>query len=484
MKSVLRLKVGSRIERIYASIRIRASSSMSRVPSWSASLAARVRERFSRIRSLPKFAITHVQPPVLLVLMAGTTVAQYEKAGQLGRLDAALGRYSKRFRTVALLTNDREDFTGKLSHERVRHLRSRIPFAGDSTKLALNALLHLRTVRNTSSIVMFDEQSAPSAWLTSSLSGAKITMSIGAPWAPPRSSGFANWKGFLVRVGMNRADQLIEWRSPSAKNKTPRIDNAELHVLPQLTDTDLYCPLTTTDPTRPRTVGVFIDSSDESAARVVAGVTKRLQQRGIDAVIRVLVAGERSESFAASLNAETSNLSSKIEFQAVPSAEMLPDAISRMRMCVAFDGAASTTNLLRAMSSGVPGIAVGVQEIDSLNEPNKADWTSFVLRSGATEEEITKSIETLFREPGLRLRLAREGRRFVVANHSLDSVAALESELLIVSSSHHNRTHRYQSEDFDAETEAEGLALMIEAVQAPEEDNEPVAGSSEQQKAA
>lgn len=431
------------------------------------SVSTRVGRVFARMfsRELPPLAITQIQRPALLVLMAGTTVQQYEQAGQLGRLTASLERHARYFRTVLLMTADRSSYTEQIALEGVRHLRTPVPWPFSGASLAsLGVLLRFRSVRQTTAVVLIDEQAASAGWLASRLGGSAMSMSVGAPWAPPRNSSVDGWRQWLMRKALNRVESIVEW--PGTKERL-ELPNTETVILPPLVDVDLYCPLTTTDPARPRTIGVFIGPENETGARIIIGVAERLKRRRQNAVVRVFVTGAGGRTArAAALQGEAQERDVAIEFEPLPEYEMLPDAISRMRLCVAFGTGDSVQYLLRAMASGVPGIAIEADQAQSGSGSEASegpDWTNFVLNSSATEEEITRNIETLFREPGVRLRLAREGRRFVVASHSLDALAARETRLLLGPDANSFAVEPAEA-PYDPEAEAEKLAAMLEMV--------------------
>lgn len=403
-----------------------------------------------------------MQPPMLIVMMAGTSIEQYEQAGQLGRLSASLERHTRYFRTILLMTADRTDYTSVFGIDRVRHMRlpTPVPSAPSSgIALLISVIFRFRTVRMATSIVILDEESASAGWLASRLSRSGLSMSSGAPWSPPRHMNIEGRRRWFARAALRRMAQVVQW--PTSEDLTA-IDGVEVSTLPHLVDADLFCPLTTTDPARPRTVGVFLGTDGEANARVMLGVAEKLIRRKQSAVLRVFVNGHDAESRAAALQAEVVDRVGQIEFQTLPRIEMLPDAIARLRMCMAFDDAESVQNLLRAMASGVPGIAVKREAFDD-EDADAPGWSRFVLKSGPTEEEITRNIETLFREPGIRLRMAREGRRFVVANHSLEALAAKESKLLLGENSLDAMNFSPEPE-FDAGAEAEKLAQMLELV--------------------
>lgn len=413
-------------------------------------------------------AITHVQPPALLIMMAGTTVRQYEQAGQLGRLAASLERHAKFFRTVVLMTTDRSDYSQQFESGRVRHLRMPLPVPNGVVSLLLSAAFRFRTMRRVTSVVILDEPAAPAGWLAGRLSRSSASMSADAQWAPPRSPNVNGLRHLLVRAALRRIEQVFEWGATELPPYTP---NATRVVIPSLIDSDLYCPLTTTDPAKPRTVGVFMGTESEVDARVVMGVAERLARRGQSAAIRVLMDGQGAEALAASLQAEVEERGLDVEFLTMPPVEMLPDAINQLRICVAFNDSESVQNLLRAMASGVPGIAIEPRSGSEFVEQEEPDWTYFVLRCGSSEWEIAQSIETLFREPGVRLRMAREGRRFVIANHSLEALAARESKLLL-GADLLVQSIVIREPEFDAAAEAEKLAQMLELVGVTRDDLE------------
>lgn len=409
----------------------------------------------------PPLGITLVQPPILIVLMAGTSVQEYEEAGQLGRLSAALQRHTRYFRTVLLMTTDRTDYTENLDTAQVRHVRMPKllpPGPSGGFALLLSMIFRFRSVSKAASVVILDEESAPAGWLASRLNGSRFSMSMGAPWAPPRYMNVEGKRRWLERAALRRVGQVVQWMPTDGFAPG---DSAEVSHLPQLIDADLFCPLTTTDPTRPRMVGVFLGTEDEADARVMMGVAERLARRKQTAILRVFVSGHGAESRAAALQAEVAERGSAIEFQTMPRIEMLPDAIARLRMCIAFKDPKSIENLLRSMASGVPGIAVDREAGDSDDDVEAPGWSRFVLTSGRTEEELSRNIETLFREPGVRLRMAREGRRFVIASHSLEAVSANESRLLLGEELLEKMNFAPEAE-FDADAEAEKLASMLE----------------------
>jgi hypothetical protein len=86
---------------------------------------------------------------------------------------------------------------------------------------------------------------------------------------------------------------------------------------------------------------------------------------------------------------------------------MLPDAVARLRARVGFDDPVASQLLLSAMSSGVACILIDPDPTVTIKDLGGANWLHFVSRSEATQERTAKNIETLFREPEVRLRLAR-----------------------------------------------------------------------------
>ncbi len=321
-------------------------------------------------------------------------------------------------------------------------------------------------IRKATSVVIVDEQSAPTGWMVSRLSGSCLSMSVGAPWGPPQDMNTEGMRRWVVRAAIRRVEQIVQWPNVDVQ---PSTDERAVLALPNLVDADLFCPLTTTDPARPRTVGVFLGAENEADARVILGVSGRLARRNQSVVIRVFVSGHEAESRASAMQAEVAEQDLSIEFQTLPRVEMRPDAIARLRMCIAFNDAESIQNLLQAMASGVPGIAVAPAAADE--EVDKPGWSRFVLFSSPTEEEISRNIETLFREPGVRLRMAREGRRFVIANHSLEALATRESKLLL-GPDHLDNSDFIPEDEFDSDAEAEKLAQMLEMVGVMRTDSE------------
>ncbi len=411
-------------------------------------------------RPQPPMQITEIQPPTLLVLMAGTTIEQYEQAGQLGRIAASLERHARLFRTVMLMSTDSTDYTELIGVERVKHVKMPLlvpRLLPGGIALSMSALVRFRTVRKASSVVILDEESAVSGWISKRLSGSGLSMSSDAPWAPPRHMSIEGKRRWLARAAMRRIDHFVQWPT----GKSPHgIEESKALFLPELIDADLFCPLETTDPNRPRTVGVFIGSDDEADGRIVLGVAERLIRRQQTAVLQVFVTGHSAEPRASSLQSEASERGLPVSFQQLPRSEMLPDAIARLRLCIAFDGSEPVRGLLQAMASGVPGIAV---QKKSEGETESPGWSRFVLPSGPTEEEISRNIETLFREPGVRLRMAREGRRFVIASHSLDALSAIETRHLLGDNPLETPLEIPEPE-FDADAEAEKLAQMLEGL--------------------
>lgn len=388
-----------------------------------------LRARFRQVT--PPYAITHIQPPALLVVMAGTTVARYQDAGQFGRLSGALERYSQHFKTVMLLTADQKNFTVEFSSDRVRHLSSRLGFGPSGFSILITLAVRLRAVRRSTSVVILDEQAATAGWVASKLSGSRLTMTVGAPWAPPRSTSIIGWRNWSNRTALRRVERLIRWQTADSRSNGPPTPNAENTCLPALVDSNLFCPVTNTDPSRPRVIGVFLRADQEMESRLVLATAERLARRGLDARLRVMIDGEGRESKANALNSETAGKDIPVEFRAIPPVEMLPDVLAHMRMCLSFEHPASDWDFLKAMSCGVPCVLVERPEVSRSFSREERSITRFLLRSSANEEQIVKSIETLLREPGIRLRMAREGRKFVVNSHSLAAVSATESRLLL-----------------------------------------------------
>ncbi len=394
-------------------------------------IGSKVRARFRNV--LPPFAITHIQPPALLVIMAGTTVSQYEEAGQLGRFAASLARHTRHFRTVILLTADSEDFTSKFATEKVLHLRSPLKAPSNRTSVLLTIIVKLRIVRSATSVLILDEQAAVAGWVCASVSKSRLSMSISAPWSPPRRANVMNRPHWLTRVALRRVKLLVKWPVEGSipyGSESAYTPNAETVSLSSLVDSDLYCPITTTDPAKPRITGVFLDAARELDSRLVLAVAERLARHGIDVKLSVLIDGHGREARSSALNAEITGRKMPVGFQSLPAPEMLPDAIDQMGICLAFRNSESEQNILRAMSVGVPCIVSGDWTDRPTDSPSPG-YAGFVLRSEVSEEQITRCIEVLLREPGIRLRMASEGRRFVLANHSIDALSSQESQLLL-----------------------------------------------------
>jgi hypothetical protein len=202
---------------------------------------------------------------------------------------------------------------------------------------------------------------------------------------------------------------------------------------------------------------------------MVIGVAEHLLKRRQHLVMRVLIASAHGASEkAAALESEAAQRGVNVEFHLLPAPEMLPDAVARMRVCIGFNDPVSSQLLLRAMSSGVPCISIDPDPTVTSGDFEGANWSQFVLSSEATQEAIAKNIETLFREPGVRLRLALEGRRSISSRHSFDSLVALESDLLLKTSSGYVEDTVIDTEpEFDPDAEAAKLAMMLEAVGVP-----------------
>ncbi|MDA0676529.1 MAG: hypothetical protein O2788_00805 [Chloroflexi bacterium] len=336
------------------------------------------------------------------------------------------------------------------------------PLRGSSALLA-SVAIRFRSVRQASVVTAMDEQSVPAGWLASKLSNSALTVSLGTPWSVPDELSREWQPGRLHRKALRQVRLSVGW---------PRATAAELTALPEpyrlpvLVDVDLYCPLTTTDPARPRTVGVFLGSDHDSRGRMVIGVAEHLLKRRQHLVLRVFIASTHGASEkVAALESEATQRGVNVEFHLLPAPEMLPDAIARMRLCVGFNDPVSSQLLLRAMSSGVPCISIDPDPTVTSGDFEGADWSQFVLRSETTQEDVARNIETLFREPGVRLRMAREGRRFVRSRHSFDALVALESDLLLKTSSGYVEDSVIDTEpEFDAEAEAAKLAMMLESV--------------------
>ncbi len=434
---------------------------ISAIAEWSggSGLWSGVRSRASSVFSfgLPRLAITSVRLPVLVVMMAGTKVSQYEQAGQLGRLSASLERHTTHFRYVLLMSPDRTDYTAHFDSDRIHHLRARLPLLSGGVALLLSVIFGLRILRRATSVMILDEQAAVAGRLVRRLSGSDLFVSAGAPWAPPRRVDVWKRRRWLTRAALRRVDQVIRW---PATDLEPVLAKAHVETLPHLVDADLFCPLTTTDPTRPRAIGVFLAAENEAGARVTIGVAERLARRGQGVVLQVFVIGTGAEAASHALQSEVAERDLPIQFQVLPRIEMLPDAIAHLRIGVAFDDLDSIHNLLRAMAAGVPGITLVSEPPDGAAAATS--WSRFVLQSEPTEQAIARNIEALLREPGIRLRMAREGRRFVIANHSLEAVATRES-LLLRGADRDEPEEPAVEPEFDADTEAETLAQMLEA---------------------
>ena len=150
-----------------------------------AAIADYARRRYTK--DLPELAVTAIHPPTLLILMGGTTIAEYDRAGQVGRLSSALERYARHYRTVLLMTPDSKDFTVRLDVPRVRHLTmpTYLPVRG-SAAMSLATAMRFRSIRHASVVNVMDEQAASAGWLASKLSDSPFSISLGVPWSAPR----------------------------------------------------------------------------------------------------------------------------------------------------------------------------------------------------------------------------------------------------------------------------------------------------------
>jgi glycosyltransferase involved in cell wall biosynthesis len=457
----MRLLTGERKDRLLAM----SSPVTSRVGAlWQRAVAKaprlKLQERIAarRERPQPELVITPMPRTLLVVTMVNLTAQSYAEAGQLARLSAALARYERHFDEVVLVTPDRVDFSDQLEAENVSHMRSIVP-GPKIFRTAVTVARNSRLMRRATAVMAFDEPGAVPGWLAARLSGSGLTLSVGAPWAPPRSlTRLEGLKAWPVRKAMRRITDVTIWEGEVERDPA---ENASPHWLPSFVDADLYCPLVTTDPARPRMVGAFLNAADTASAIGLIGVADRLKRDGHNVMFRVfLLSGAAAEVQAAALQGDVAERSAPIEFLALPRTEMLPDVISRLRICLSFGSGEALPFTLRAMSSGVPCVVVGASEAES--GERRRGWRDFVLHAGTSNEDIAHAIEALFREPGLRLRMGREGRRLVIARHSLDAIAREEAAVFKGEPLEHEAQEA--EPEFNANDEAEKLAAMLEAL--------------------
>lgn len=376
----------------------------------------------------PQLKITKSPKTALAITMASATVSQYVESGLMSRLSMALERYSSHFDEVVLVTPDRESFTEHFGIENVTHVPVKRSIPGPwILKMSVSVALQFKAMRGATVVLALDEAGAAPGWLISRLSGCQLVLSAGAPWAPPRPKRpFDGLKAWPVRQAVKRISDVTLWDGESGR---PRALRAESHRLPAYVDAELYSPLVMTDPERPRMVGAFLSASDTESAMGLMGAADTLKRDGHDLMFRVfLLASSGAEAKAAELQAGVVERSAPIEFIALPRIELLPDVISRLRICLSFGADHALPFTLRALSAGVPCVVAGVDVDD--RSGRERDWRDYVIRTGNSNRDIVRAIESLLREPLLRLRLGREGRRLVMTQHSLDAIAAKEVAIL------------------------------------------------------
>ena len=429
-----------------------------------------LRERFAGAFERPKgplMVITKRPRTKLAVTMASVTVKHYIDAGQVARLSDALSRYAKGFDEVVFITPDRMTLTDEFAAENVTHLRV-LPFVYGPWifRTAISTVLRFRSFHNVTAVLALDEAGAVPGWIVAKASGSDLVLSAGAPWAPPKpKKPFDGIKAWPVRQAVKRISDVTLWEGETGRG---RAESAERHALPAFVDANLYCPLITTDPSQPRMVGAFVSASDTASAIGLIGAAETLKHDGHNLMFRVfVVSGSDGEAKAAALQGDVAERSAPIEFSALPRVEMLPDVISRLRICLSFGADETLPFTLRAMSSGIPCIVVGLEDDESVA---RWGWRDFVLKSGGSNEQIAYSIEALLREPTLRLRMAREGRRVVTDQHSLDAIAA--HEVAILKKTPIEKPSESAGDDFNADEEAEKLAAMLEAIGVARSDDE------------
>jgi glycosyltransferase involved in cell wall biosynthesis len=219
----------------------------------------------------------------------------------------------------------------------------------------------------------------------------------------------------------------------------------------------------------------FIGPDDTAAAVMLMGAAQRLMRHKHGIAIRAFVVtpGAAGEVQAAALRGEAADRQSVVEFAHLPVFELLPDLLARPRLCISFGSEESLPYVLRSMACGVPCVVVTGSVLEPEIRPNGPDWQDFVLKTGDSDSALARGVESVLREPALRARLAREGRRFVIARHSLDAIQREESVLLrqpgLVADVKEAAPGKEESE-FDAEAEAAKLAVMVGMVAAMHEE--------------
>jgi glycosyltransferase involved in cell wall biosynthesis len=218
----------------------------------------------------------------------------------------------------------------------------------------------------------------------------------------------------------------------------------------------------------------FIGPDDTAAAVMLMGAAQRLMRHKHGVVIRAFVVtpGAAGEVQAAALRGEAAERQSVVEFAHLPTFELLPDLFARPRLCISFGSEQSVPYVLRSMACGVPCVVAGGSGDSTETRSNRPDWHGFVLKTGDSDAALARGVEAVLREPALRARLGREGRRFVIARHSLDAIQREESALLRQpgTAADVKKAVPEREGEFDAEAEAAKLAVMVGMVTAMHEE--------------
>ena len=409
-------------------------------------------------QSEPEMVISPRRQETLVVVLGGTTLEEYRRVGQFARLCSGLERYSLHFDRVLLLTADRHDFTGDLDLPKVRHVWTpRLVPGSPRLRLFASLLLRLKHLRTATAVLALDGHGAVFAWLVSKLSGSPVAGSFGAPWSPVQDRNSPS--GRLTRFGLSRIERAVVWQWAGDLTLS---EGVEEYRLPAHVDTELYCPLKNTDPDRPRVAVSFIYPDEAAEANTLMSVADRLERLRAGIGLKVaLIGGAEGAVRAASLQAEAELRGVPVQFIPLPEPGLVPDVLARARIFIGIADKGPPPFLFEAMASGVPCIVARSES--QLGEPVE-NWARFVIPCRAVDDEICRVVIALLREPGVRLRLGREGRRLAVAAYSINAAVWTEVQLLRAASPQAETPTAPGEEQYDADAEAEKLAGMLAAI--------------------
>ena len=429
-------------------------------------------------------AVSFRPAPTLVVLISTARLADYERAGRLAHLTGAFERYRAHYRRVLVVSRDSRRYDGRMV-DGVEHVRLplRLPLWG-GLALALVVIIRFRTLRKATGVIALDGPAGVAGWIAGRLSGAPSSISLGAPWSPPTGlgDGASRVSRWLGAAGVRRVARVSLW--PGADMQAP--PGAREYVdVGEWVNTDLFTPLETTDPGRPERVVAFLDVRDPNVTGLVIGAAHELRRVWPRAEVKAVATGGRVNAAAVdSLQAEAELRESPVEFVGKTPQETMPHILPRSFAALVPGTNGLPAGALEAMSSGVPCIVAGIPQDENWTEDAIEErWRKFSLPCTADASGVVTALLMLHREPEVRMRLAREARRFVQSQYSLE--AAVRDE---VSALGHYGVFEQQDKEqdekavagqkeFDWSEEAEKLSDMLTALGVTKDDDSDGAAS-------